>query len=97
MEGNLQVAPGATLQAGYDFTIPGNNTPVWVTFTSPELTFTSLTCANGAAPSASTITVPMPAQAYNSLNGGNWYPQRRPVQLPGLPGSCHRPEPVRRH
>ena len=74
MEGNLQVAPGATLKAGYDFTIPGDNNPVTVTFTNPKVTFTNVKCASGATPSTSTITVPMPTQSYTSTNGGNWYP-----------------------
>jgi len=74
MEGNLQVAPGGTLKAGYDFTIPGDNNPVTVTFTNPEVTFTHVKCASGAAPTTSTITVPMPTQTYTSTNGGNWFP-----------------------
>jgi hypothetical protein len=70
MEGNLRVAPGATLKVGYDFTIPGDNNPVSVTFTNPEVTF-NVKCASGAT---STLTVPMPTQTYISTNGGNWYP-----------------------
>ena len=73
MEGNLQVAPGATLKAGYDFTIPGDNNSVFVTFTNPKVTF-NVKCVNGMTPTMSTITVPMPTQTYNSTNGGNWYP-----------------------
>jgi hypothetical protein len=73
MEGNLQLAPGATLKAGYDFTIPGNNNSVFVTFTSPAVTF-NVKCASGMTPTTSTITVPMPIQTYNSTNGGSWFP-----------------------
>jgi hypothetical protein len=73
MEGNLQLAPGATLKAGYDFTIPGNNNSVFVTFTDPTVTF-NVTCVSGATPATSTITVPMSTQTYNSTNGGTWYP-----------------------
>jgi hypothetical protein len=73
MEDNLQLAPGATLNAEYDFTIPGNNTSVFVTFTNPAVTF-NFNCANGMAPTTSTVTVPMPTQTYNSTNGGSWYP-----------------------
>jgi hypothetical protein len=73
MEGNLQLAPGATLKAGYDFTIPGDNNSVTVTFTSPEVTF-DVGCANGSTPTTSTVVVPMPTQSYTSTNGGNWYP-----------------------
>ena len=74
MEGNLQVAPGATLKAGYDFTIPGDNNPVTVTFTNPEVTFTNVKCASGTVPTTNTITVPMPTQTYTSTNGGQWFP-----------------------
>ena len=74
MEGNLKVAPGATLKAGYDFTIPGDNNSAYVTFTNPEVTFTGVTCVSGATPTSSTITVAMPTQSYNSTNGRNWYP-----------------------
>jgi hypothetical protein len=73
MEGNLQVAPGATLKAGYDFTIPGSNNSVFVTFTSPAVTF-KVKCANGMTPTTSTITVPMPTQTYHSTSGATWYP-----------------------
>jgi len=73
MEGNLQVAPGATLKAGYDFTIPGDNNSVFVTFTDPEVTF-DVKCASGMTPTMSTVTVPMPTQTYNSTNGGSWFP-----------------------
>jgi hypothetical protein len=73
MEGSLQVAPGATLKAGYDFTIPGNNNSVFVTFTNPAVTF-NVKCANGLTPTVPTVTVSMPTQVYDSTNGGNWYP-----------------------
>jgi hypothetical protein len=73
MEGNLQRVPGATLNAGYDFTIPGNNTSVFVTFTNPAVKI-NVKCANGMAPRTSTVTVPMPTQTYKSTNGGSWYP-----------------------
>jgi hypothetical protein len=94
MEGNLKLAPGATLKAGYDFTIPGNNNPVNVTFTSPEVTFTNVTCANGATPTTSTVTVPMPDQSYTSTNGGQWFPsgdQNSPLVYQGsisVPDIC---------
>jgi hypothetical protein len=95
MEGNLQLAPGATLKAGYDFTIPGNNNSVFVTFTNPEVTFANVTCVSGATPATSTITVPMSTQTYNSTNGGNWYPsgnQSSPLVYQGsisVPDICN--------
>ena len=73
MDGNLQVAPGATLNAGYDLTIPGDNNSVFVTFTHPRVAF-KVKCANGIAPTTSTVTVPMATRTYHSTNGGTWYP-----------------------
>jgi hypothetical protein len=73
MEGNLQVAPNGTLKAGFDFTIPGDNNPVTVTFTNPEVTF-NVKCTNGQTPTSSTVVVPLGTQTYTSTNGGNWYP-----------------------
>ena len=76
-------------------TIPGDNNSVYVTFTSPEVTFTKVTCANGAAPTTSTITVPMPDASYNSTSGGDWYPsgdQSRPLVYQGsltVPNLCN--------
>lgn len=70
MEGNLRVAPGTTLRVGYAFKTPGDNDPVTVTFTNPEVTF-NVTDASGAT---STLTVPMPTQTYTSTKGSNWYP-----------------------
>jgi hypothetical protein len=94
MEGNLQLAPGATLKAGYDFTIPGDNNPVTVTFTHPEVTF-DVKCANGTTPTMSAITVPMPTQTYTSTNGGQWFPsgnQSSSLVFQGsisVPDVCH--------
>jgi hypothetical protein len=73
MEGNLQLAPGATLKAGYDFTIPGDNNSEFVNFSNPTVTF-NVGCANGLTPTSNTVTVSMPNQTYHSTNGGNWYP-----------------------
>ena len=75
MEGNLKVAPGDTLKAGYDFTIPGNNNMVNVTFTDAQVTFSNVKCVSGASPMVSTISVPMASpQSYASTNGASWYP-----------------------
>ena len=72
MDGNLQVAPGATLQAGYDFTLPGNTKSLTMTVSAAQVTF-AVACASGAGPSASTLTVTMPAQTYQITNS-QWYP-----------------------
>jgi hypothetical protein len=75
MEGNLKVADGGTVKAGFDFTIPGDNNPVTVTFTDPEVTFNDLVCANGSTPAQTTLTTsPVSPLTYTSTNGGDWFP-----------------------
>ena len=72
MEGNLKVAPGATLRTGYDFTLPGNHNSLTMTVSAAQVTF-AVSCVSGAAPSASTLTVTMSAQTYQ-VTGDQWYP-----------------------
>jgi len=72
MEGDLRVIPGATIKAGYDFTLPGNNKPWTVSFTEGKVVF-AVRCVSGATPSAPTFTLTLPAQNY-SVNNANWYP-----------------------
>lgn len=72
MEGDLKVSPGTTLLAGYDFTVPGNNSPRTLTVNNPTLTFT-VKCVSGASPSASTFKVSMPTATY-SFSDSQWYP-----------------------
>ncbi len=92
MEGDLKVAPGTTLKAGYDFTIPGNNTTLTITVSHAKVVF-AVKCVSGAAPSASTFTVPMPAQSYTVTNSA-WYPsgdQSSPLVYQGsiaVPNLC---------
>lgn len=71
MEGALKVLPGSTLYAGYDLTIPGNNSPVAFTVNSPQVVF-KVNCVTGS-PTASTFTVTLPSQAY-AFKDSNWYP-----------------------
>lgn len=73
MEGNLQVSPGTTLEAGYDFTMPGNHPAASVAFASAQVTFDA-TCASGSG--GGVITVPLGAGPYTDpLNdGGDWFP-----------------------
>ncbi len=73
MEGDLKVAPGTMLQAGYDFTVPGNNTTLSVTVTNPQVVFT-LNCVSGAAASPSTFTVGLPDPTTYPVTGSAWYP-----------------------
>jgi hypothetical protein len=93
MEGNLQVAPGNTLKAGYDFTIPGDNNPVTVTFTNAEVTF-NVKCTNGTIlPPGTTVTVPMTTpQTYTSTNGANWYPSGNQSSMLVYQGSIPVPD-----
>lgn len=70
--GNLQIIPGTTLVAGYDFTLPGNNKSLTMTVSAAQVTF-AVSCAPGAAPSAPTLTVPLQAETYQ-ITGSQWYP-----------------------
>ena len=72
MEGNLQVAPGTTIKAGFDFTMPGNNSPWNLTFTNTQVVF-AVDCVSGATPSQPTFTVTMPDQSF-AASDSNWYP-----------------------
>jgi hypothetical protein len=68
MEGDLRVAPGATLIVGYDFTMPGNKANLTLTVTSPRVVF-AVHCVSGAAPTATTFTVALPTQSYSVVAG----------------------------
>ena len=46
MEGNLIVSPGDTLQAGYDFTLPGNNAAPTLTVSNIQVVF-AVQCVSG--------------------------------------------------
>lgn len=72
MDGNLTVQPGTTLRAGYDFTLPGTKNATTLTVGRPGAVF-AVQCASGAAPTANTLTVPMPTQSY-AVNGVKWLP-----------------------
>ncbi|HEY7323754.1 MAG TPA: hypothetical protein VH520_02915 [Streptosporangiaceae bacterium] len=72
--GNLQVTPGTTLQAGYDFTLPGNTKSLTVTVSAAKVAFT-VSCVSNAAPSAPKLKVHLPSQTYQ-VTGSQWYPSR---------------------
>jgi len=90
--GNLQVTPGSMLQAGYDFTLPGNNKSLTMTVSAAQVTF-AVSCVSKAAPSAPTLTVPLLAQTYE-ITGSLWYPsgsQSSPLVYQGsvpVPALC---------
>ena len=72
MEGDLKLDPGATIRAGYDFTIPGNNSTKNVTVSNAKLTLT-VRCVSGAAPSQSTLVINMGSAPY-VVPDSKWYP-----------------------
>lgn len=72
MGGDLKVSPGTTLEAGYDFTVPGNHASFSLTVGTPRVVF-AVACVSGATPPSSTFTVPMPTRTY-SVAGDQWYP-----------------------
>jgi hypothetical protein len=88
MDGNLRVAPGATLQAGYDFALPGNHNSLTMTVLAAKVTF-AVACLSGAAPvgqhaDRDHASPDLPDHQRPVV------PQRRPVQPAGLPGVGHR-------
>ena len=74
MEGDLKLAPGNTIQGGYDFTVPGNHQSLFWTVNNPQIVFT-LQCVSGPNPSPpdNTLTLTMPNATYN-VTSDQWYP-----------------------
>jgi len=72
MEGDLKLTPGTVLNAGYDFTSPGNNATFVVSVNNPAVRFT-LRCVSGATPSQTTLTLSMPSASY-TVSGSGWFP-----------------------
>jgi hypothetical protein len=81
------------LKAGYHFNIPGNNKTFSVSVGNPQAVFT-VRCVSGAAPSQSTLTLPMPTQTYPVANSA-WVPsgsQSSPLVWQGsitVPNLCN--------
>jgi hypothetical protein len=92
MEGDLKVSPGATLAAGYDFTVPGNNAMLSLAVVNPQVVF-AVRCVSGATPSQPTLTVPLLGQTF-SFSNSQWYPtgdQHSPLVYQGsvtVPNLC---------
>jgi len=90
--GNLQVAPGTTLQAGYDISVPGNKTSLSMTVSAASVTF-AVNCVSKTAPSAPTFTVQLQTQTYQITND-QWFPsgdQNSPLVYQGsvaVPALC---------
>jgi len=72
MEGNLPIAAGSTVSAGYDFTMPGNHRDAHVTFENGSVTV-KVTCPDN---SVHPLLISLPTQTYDDrLNdGGDWFP-----------------------
>ena len=72
MEGDLKVAPGSTLKAGYSFTMPGNHPAATVTFVGARVVFQA-TCVSGTG--TATLTVPMTDEPFqDAANSSAWLP-----------------------
>jgi sugar lactone lactonase YvrE len=72
MEGNLHLSPGTTLEAGYDFTMPGSHPGATVNFIGAEVTF-AWKCVSGAG--SGNLAVPMANQSYTDTQSSSaWYP-----------------------
>lgn len=72
MEGDLKISPGTVIKAGYDFTLPGNNSTFTAEFTNGTIVFAAH-CVSGVTPAQSTFSVALANQSY-SVNNSNWYP-----------------------
>jgi sugar lactone lactonase YvrE len=71
MEGNLPIPAGSTVQAGYDFTMPGSHPDAHVTFTNASVTVQVICPNNTVYP----LTIAMPTQTYDDpANSSAWLP-----------------------
>jgi YVTN family beta-propeller protein len=72
MDGALHIAPGTTLKAGYDFTVPGNRATQTLSAAHPQVVFT-VACTDHSTPTQPTITITMPSGHY-TFTGSAWIP-----------------------
>ena len=71
MEGNLAIAAGSTVQAGYDFTMPGSHPDAHVTFTNGSVTL-QVTCPDN---SVHPLIIDLPTLVYDDpQNSSAWLP-----------------------
>jgi hypothetical protein len=78
MDGDLKVAQGSKLLAGFDFTMPGSHPEANIGFLGPKVVFNA-TCASGSPGSPKPIVVDIPNQIYTAgtavpANNSAWYP-----------------------
>jgi uncharacterized repeat protein (TIGR01451 family) len=66
---SFNIHPGDSFKVGYDFTIPGNNESVTVTWTNPKAVV-NFTCPGG---SSGSFTIPMPDYTV-TVSDSQWYP-----------------------
>src|SRR5579862_2670409 len=72
MEGDLKVAQGSILRAGFDMTMPGGHPTAAVVFLGTSITFAA-TCASGT-PGTATIVVAIGSQSYvDPTSDSGWY------------------------
>ena len=91
MEGNLQVSPGATLEAGYDFTMPGAHPAASVSFPDAQVAFNA-SCVSGSG--GGVITVPLGEGPYTdpANDGADWFPSGDQSSLASYEGSVSVPD-----
>jgi hypothetical protein len=91
MEGNLQVSPGDTLEAGYGFTMPGSHQAASVAFPDAQVTFDA-TCVSGSG--GGVITVPLGEGPYTdpANDGGDWFPSGEQASSLSYQGSVGVPD-----
>jgi Subtilase family len=91
MDGNLQVSPGTMLQAGYDFTMPGNHPAASVSFPGAQVTFDA-SCVSGSG--GGVITVPLDSGPYTdpANDGGDWFPSGDQSSLASYEGGVLVPD-----
>jgi len=87
MDGNLQLSPGTTVQAGYDFSMPGPHPAAKVVFPEAKVTFAA-SCGSGTG--GGTITVHLSKGTYvDPLNDGTgWLPSGDQSSLASYEGSA---------
>ena len=77
MEGNLQVSPGDTLKAGFDFKIPGQHPATNDYFSGAQVTFTA-TCVGVTGSGAITVATPETSSGYTDPpnDASDWFPSK---------------------
>lgn len=82
---------GDTVRAGYDFTVPGSDTTTVMVLNAYEQL--TVSCANGATPTQSSISVPMPNATYTApfQSSQGWVPSGDQSSLLTYEGSLTLP------